>query len=202
MSYEVLTDRRFGRLRVVEFGGKNKWGNVVWVCKCDCGCTKIVPTSSLKSGYTRSCGCIGKERPSRLKHGGTGTRLYHIWKSMNERCNTRSCPGYKNYGARGISVCNEWSDYKVFRRWSMQNGYQNNLSIDRIDNNGNYSPNNCRWATLAQQAINKRNTLFYTYNGTMKPLADWVDVYGLNYKRAWQKLKDGRCPITDRDISL
>jgi hypothetical protein len=202
MSYEILTGKRFGRLFVTGYGGKNKWGNVVWNCNCDCGGTKIVPTSSLKSGYTKSCGCIGKEKPSHFKHGGKGTRLYHIWKSMNSRCNTSSCPSYVNYGARGISVCEEWRDYKKFKNWSLSNGYLSNLSIDRINNDGNYSPDNCRWATPVRQARNKRNTLYYTYEGVKKPLADWADHYNINYKQAWQKLKNGLCPITNKVIGL
>ena len=125
------------------------------------------------------------------KHGGKGTRLYGIWKSIRERCNTKTCRIYKNYGGRGISICKEWDDFKVFREWSLLNGYNDELTIDRIDVNGNYEPSNCRWATYKQQANNKRTNHNITYKGETKTLTEWADYTGIKVGTIWMRLKKG-----------
>ena len=175
------------------YHGKNKHGIATWFCECDCGGIKIVPSGSLVGGYTKSCGCYGKEHPSHLKHDGKGTRLYSIWKGMNERCNTTSSCSYSNYGGRGIKVCREWSEYTAFRDWSLSHKYNDSLTIDRIDNDGNYEPSNCRWATRKQQVRNSRRTAYATILGVKKLFAEWCEILGIDYKASWQKIRRSEC---------
>lgn len=197
MSFMRHDGKRFGRLRVIAYHGKNKHNIATWFCECDCGGIVIVPSGSLVGEYTKSCGCYAKDNPSHLIHGDKGKRLYNIWKSMNERCNTKTCSSYKDYGKRGISVCQEWKDYRKFKEWSLSNGYKKTLTIDRINNNGNYEPNNCRWTTRVQQARNKRNTVYVIYNGERITIADLAEKYNVPYKRVHQRLKRGLNPIPE-----
>lgn len=129
------------------------------LCKCDCGNETIVLKANLVRGHTKSCGCNRSINARKLftKHGQCGTRLYRIWVEMVHRCYLKSDTNYKKYGARGITVCDEWrNDFKSFYDWSMSNGYTDELTIDRIDSDGNYEPTNCRWATYKQQNLNRK----------------------------------------------
>ena len=154
-----LTGQRFGMVVVIEEAGRTKSGSVIWNCRCDCGNTIMETCSNLKSGRVTSCGCKKIERIGKLNrtHGMRNTRLYRIWLNMKNRCNNRNAERYADYGGRGIKVCQDWDQsFIAFYQWAIQSGYQDKLTIDRVDNNGNYEPNNCRWITLSEQNKNKR----------------------------------------------
>nr|DAH21853.1 MAG TPA: PROTEIN/DNA Complex catalytic motif, Helix-turn-helix DNA [Caudoviricetes sp.] len=157
-----LTGQKFGRLTVIERcerpkGRKSK--EAFWLCKCDCGNESTLSGYELRSGNTKSCGCYHKERTSQLhlKHGYYGTRLYRIYYKMKERCYKPSNDNYKYYGGLGITICDEWlNDFSAFAKWSIENGYDEKLTIDRKDNTKGYSPDNCRWITIQEQQRNRR----------------------------------------------
>lgn len=182
-----LTGKKFGRLTVVKRVGTDNQRNPMWLCKCDCGNEKVIRGNGLKSGNTKSCGCLAKENAQQrlkflnYKTGQYKSRLYRIWTSMKTRCyNDNNSETYKRYGARGITVCDEWRDnFKAFYDWAMANGYTDELTIDRIDNDGNYCPENCRWVTLQIQNRNRRTTRIITFNGKTQCMLDWANELGV-----------------------
>jgi hypothetical protein len=162
-KYNDLHGMAFGKLSVVEVYGRAKDRHILWKCECECGKTINVSSRDLVSGHTKSCGCLQKETVKSIRyiHGDRDARLYSVWKSMKKRCENKKSKSYKWYGAKGVSVCNEWHDYSVFKKWAFANGYKEDAArgectIDRIDPYGNYEPLNCRWVTMAEQAKNKR----------------------------------------------
>lgn len=188
-----LTGMKFGNLIVIERAENSKDGHVRWKCVCNCGKVKEKPVSAqdLKNGKVVSCGCIHHQRIT--IHYGSKERLYQIWKSMLKRCENTNCRSYCNYGERGIKVCNEWHDYLKFKEWAVQSGYKDNLTIDRIDNNGNYEPTNCRWATLKEQANNRRNNVFIQIGDETHTIAEWSEISGVNKGTIRNRYKRGIC---------
>lgn len=161
-----LTGRKFGNLTVLDECGRSNDRHIMWNCLCDCGEKTTVKSTDLTTGHTRSCGCRQREVVSKVRktHGDRDARLYRVWKSMKKRCENQNDKGYKYYGAKGVSVCDEWHDYIKFKAWAMENGYDENAlrgecTIDRINPYGNYEPSNCRWVSMDVQAHNKRKNM-------------------------------------------
>lgn len=180
-----LNGKTFGRLTVIERAENNKNGSARWLCKCSCGNTKIIQSCHLTRGKVKSCGCYNSDfsKLNHTKHGKSNTRIYRIWKAMKDRCYREKNIAFRNYGGRGIKVCDEWyHDFETFCEWAMSNGYSNELTIDRIDVNGNYEPSNCRWITLKEQSNNTRTNHRLVYKGVSKNISQWADA--LNIKRA------------------
>lgn len=199
-SNHDLSGERFGRLTVIKDSGRRTARKVIiWDCICDCGNNKYVPTDYLTSGDTRSCGCLFKEisrRPKNVRHGdatrsGKYARLYKTWISMKRRCDDPSDSNYKNYGGRGILVCDEWDTYENFRDWALSNGYDDSLTIDRIDVNGDYEPNNCRWADAVTQSNNRRSNHRLEYNGETHTIKEWSRITGLSDDTIGHRIKYG-----------
>lgn len=185
-----LIGKKFGNLTVIdEVGYRNK--KVYWLCRCNCGNLCEVPTGNLRSGNTTSCGCVHKELTSKLFkiHGQNDTRLYVIWCHIKQRCYNEHCKEHKYYGERNIKMCGAWlNDFMNFYNWAINNGYDDTLTIDRINVNGNYEPNNCRWITQKQQTRNRRSNVIFTYKCKTKCLADWCETLGLNRRTVYSRI--------------
>ena len=183
-----LTGQKFGRLEVIS-QEPSKNGRAMWLCKCDCGSVAVVMGKLLRNGGTKSCGCFREENRSNLnkKHAQYKTRLYHIWQHMKARCNNEHNRKFPAYGGRGIRVCEEWSEFLPFYEWAIANGYSDNLTIDRIDNNGNYEPSNCRWATNKEQQNNTRKNRLVSHNGEVFTVAQLAEKYGIKKATLWAR---------------
>lgn len=190
-----LSGKRFGHLVVIELSEiRNK--RSFWLCQCDCGNEKIVRSDALISFKTVSCGCLKKKQDIinlRIKnrHGFTYHPAYHIWTGMMNRCYSKCNTFYKDYGGRGITVCEEWHDVKNFCKWADKTGYRKPLTIERVNVNGNYEPSNCAWITRAEQGLNKRNTVRIIYAGEIRPLRSVARELGLPEKRVMSRWKIG-----------
>lgn len=184
-SYIDISGMKFGRLTVLYPEETEIRGKYIWVCRCECGKLAKARSNELKNGTRISCGC------ARETHGMSHSRLYHIWKGMKQRCDDDTVPYYKNYGGRGITYCEEWKRFEPFRDWALENGYDASLTLDRIDNNGNYCPENCRWATMEEQSNNQRTNRYITYNGETHTLIQWSRITGLTYTTISNRLERG-----------
>lgn len=186
---EDLKGQKFGRLTVKERIGQTS----KWLCDCECGYFKIVRGCDLKSGCVKSCGCLKKEQDkynlkSSKTHNKSNTRLYRIWSNMKDRCINPKNKRYNRYGERGITFCDEWIDFENFYNWAIQNGYKENLTLDRINNDLNYCPDNCRWANSRQQARNRSTNIFVEYKGqemTLIELSEKIDIDYNTLKRRY-----------------
>lgn len=195
----------FGKLTVIKFDHikeyityRGKINHYYYKCRCECGNIKIAQKNSLINGATKSCGCLVGRKvklKDNIPHNLRNTRIHRIWYVMKYRCDNKNYTSYKDYGGRGIKVCNEWKNFKNgfinFHDWAMENGYKEDLSIDRINVNGNYEPSNCRWATDKQQGRNKRSRRDITYKGETKCVSEWAEITGINYSVVLRRLQYG-----------
>lgn len=178
---ENLSGKRFNKLVVLRRAENNKNGSARWICKCDCGNITTVSAGNLKGNSVKSCGCLRHEAHN--THHLSNTKICKIWYGMRKRCYSEKEPAYKDYGGRGITICDEWlNDVVPFYKWAINNGYKDGLMIERIDNDKGYSPDNCKWATPKDQANNRRSCVNFTYNGETKNLTQWCNYFGLPYK--------------------
>ena len=199
-----LSNKKIGNLLVIKQANYRIQPNGAkisyWLCKCDCGNTIEVSGGNLRSGHTKSCGCYAKKQSSKRmkennpnrKHGLCKSRLWNIWKSINARCYLKTHMHYKIYGGRDISMCDEWkNDFMSFYNWAMANGYKDDLTIDRIDVNGNYEPDNCRWITREEQQSNKRNNKIIEYDGHKYTMTNLARKFNINPDRFAERLRNG-----------
>lgn len=197
LNFSDITGKRFGRLTAIcpDNSRSNSHGKY-WICRCDCGAYCSVFRSNLVCGETESCG-RGKCRNTRKTHGGSRERLYHVWADMRRRCISPQCSNYSSYGGRGITVCEEWQNsFEAFRDWALANGYdetapRGECTIDRIDVNGSYSPENCRWVNATAQNNNKRKNRRIECFGEVKTLAEWALEYGMVPETLARRLSSG-----------
>ena len=188
-----LKGQKFGKLTVIEFSEiRSKYA--YWRCVCDCGREKIARGANLISGQTQSCGCLNYTSHTKLRDGKS--RIYVIWVGMKQRCENSKRIDYAKYGGRGIRVCNEWHDYLAFCDWARANGYDESKSIERINNNGDYSPDNCQWVDYTVQQNNKRNSFCLTVDGETRTAAEWSKISGIPSDRIRKRKRSG---WTDRD---
>lgn len=197
---EKWIGKKFGRLTVTSFTqvkSKN-YSCVGWVVTCDCGNQRVVLPYHLVTGHTTSCGCYKgelrsqKNKTEKTTHGGRHERLYGIWHGMKQRCYDKNNKDYPKWGGRGIKICDEWkNDYASFRSWSVDNGYNDSLTIDRIDSEKGYDPSNCRWVDFHTQATNRKNIRSYVLNGEEKNLKELADEYGIQYGTLYRRIKSG-----------
>lgn len=195
-KFEDLTGVKFGGLTVLKRVVKDS-KKTYWECQCECGDIKVSRSDSLKNKITTHCGC--KDNSSK-KHGMTNTRLFNIWSGMRDRCNNQNSKSYKDYGDRGVKICREWSGengFINFYNWSINNGYEKDLTIDRIDVNGNYEPNNCRWVDMKTQCNNRRNNFNININGEVKSISEWSKISGVHRETIYQRIEKG---VTGNDL--
>lgn len=187
-----LTNKKYNRLLVVSFNSSHKCGSY-WNCVCDCGNSTKVLSSNLRSGLVKSCGCLSSETTSNRNktHGLSNSNIYNVYKTMISRCCNINNKSYKYYGGRGISVCDRWLIGFEYFFQDMGGTYKQGLSIDRINVNGNYSPENCKWVTFEQQSRNRTDNVFIEYNGLVKTMKDWSVFYGLSHKTVWARINRG-----------
>lgn len=199
-----ITGKRYGKLIVLGFCeykySKSGHKNCYWNCLCDCGNEKVVSSDSLRSSNVRSCGCIKTQRNAEYftTHNKTHIRLYSIYTDVKQRCFNPNSKAYFYYGGRGIVMCDEWkNNFCLFYDWAIENGYEESLTLERIDVNGNYEPSNCTWIPAREQSKNRRNSHYITHNGTTKTLSDWSRELKVSRQtlRKWENESNGENAI-------
>lgn len=183
------TGKRYGFLTVLS-RADSVGGRAMWKCKCDCGNEKVVPGKHLREGLVRSCGHLRYEGKT-FTHGMSKTRLYAIWSGMRTRCTDENRKSYRDYGSRGITVCDDWSSFEPFMEWALSNGYSGDLTIERINVDLGYFPGNCKWIPRGDQNKNTRRNVFLTVDGETKILSDWARTYGIDAGRIYSRLSNG-----------
>jgi hypothetical protein len=188
MRFIDMTNQTFGKLTVLKRDSNYPPSRTKWICKCDCGNTTSVYGHALRQGLTKSCGCLSSKKNTRSRknrkdlQGKSKTKLYSVYYSILDRCNNPNNKAYNHYGARGIKTCCEWENsFENFYTWSLSNGYQDGLTLERIDNNKGYSPSNCKWISQTEQLLNRRTTLYATIKGETKTLKEWSETSGIKY---------------------
>lgn len=182
-----LTNQRFEKLTVLKRVENGIHGNARWECLCECGKTTIVDARNLRSGAVKSCGCL-RQVSYNVTHNSSGTSLYQMWRSMLYRCENPKHTAYKSYGQRGICVCEEWHDFLVFKKWVEETKPSGKVTLDRIDNNKGYTPDNCKWSSPKEQAHNRRSNLLFEYQEKTHDLQQWSEILGFNYKTVHNRI--------------
>ena len=197
-NFKNLTGKKFGRLTVIGVSRKVESGNrerYYWRCKCDCGNEKEVRTDCLTSGLVKACGCLKKDQDKinltkYHKHKLSHTKLWDTYYGMKSRCYDKTDKRYSDYGGRGIEICPEWlENFENFVSWSLENGFDDNLQIDRIDNDSGYSPQNCRWISIKENCRNRRSNVMIEYQGKMITLVELSEILNIPYKTAYSKYR-------------
>lgn len=208
----IWIGKTFNDLTVLGLGGRDKYNRQLWRCECECGnIIEALPTY-LKRGDVKSCGCIKRRKPWRKYENGYGreSRIYRIWSAMKSRATNKNMPEAESYVLRGITICDEWKEsYQIFLEWALANGYRDDLTLDRIDNDKGYSPDNCRWATTKEQSLNRKNTIYVEKDGEKIPLKVYCEAHSLNYltiksriQSGWDKSDAIETPIFDTSKSI
>ena len=190
-----MSGLRFGQLTVIEYS-ETRNGQAYWLCKCDCGNKIVARANHLRTGNIKSCGCLrGKVNANRSKHGLSYSRIYNTYYGMVKRCNLPSNASFSRYGGRGIKICDEWLDksngFNNFLEWALSHGYSETLTLDRIDVNGNYSPENCRWVTPKVQANNRSSNVIIEYNSESHTMSEWAEITGISQQAIASRLRKG-----------
>lgn len=191
--FKDLTGQRFGRWTVLYYVGNNKHNQPTWLCRCDCGNVVVTSANGLRRGTTKSCGCRRSDVSRQSKnhfaptHGMSRTPEFRVWMSMLDRCQNPQSQPYRHYGGRGIKVCERWQDFENFFA-DMGNRPSPKYSLDRIDNDGDYRPDNCRWATMKEQNSNRRSNQNITYNGQTHTIREWTLITGITYNTLWGRI--------------
>lgn len=187
-----MTGERFGECIVIGREGSNKDKKATWKCLCYCGVEFVTTGKSIRLGYAKSCGCfrkmvLSKQGKKNITHNESKSRLYGIWRGMKKRCKNPSDTSYRYYGAKGIEYCGAWEEYEAFRDWSFINGYQEHLTLDRLDNDKGYYPDNCEWSTWHEQARNRSNNVIVEHGGIKKTLSEVAEDVGESREMIWYR---------------
>lgn len=191
-NFKDITGQRFGKLVVLKVAYKDKRHECHWLCKCDCGSETTTTGNRLRSGKTKSCGCIQKamrDAGNHKSHGMTKSRLYYEWCNMKSRCDNQGNIMFKNYGGRGIKYCDAWKKFEGFRDWALNHGYNDTLTLERLDVNKNYEPDNCEWIPIEKQYLNRTDSHFLTAFGKTQTIKEWADETGLKYDTIHARIK-------------